>query len=316
LVWTHALLFLADKKHGNDRRSRVGLYGPFSMAITAMLKQRIVTALALLVCFLPALFWHDPNPFCGLMLLLISAGAWEWARLNGYRQAVAVSVALGCAGLCLISWALGWLNQQLPLLWLLAGVAWVLGGGWLLRGGIGAWSTLDRRLRLGMGIAVLWLAWLAAAQARMIGANFLLSVLCLVWVADISAYFSGRRLGGRFTTGKLAPSISPGKTWEGVWGGLAGVLIVALLWRWSDSHWALSVPSLYTHLSQRGLAILIVGVVFLAAMSVVGDLLESLVKRSAGVKDSSGLLPGHGGVLDRLDALLPAMPLAMMLLAY
>ncbi len=281
-----------------------------------MLRQRVITALALLAGFLPALFWREPGPFCGLMLLLISAGAWEWSRLNGYRQTAAVAVALGCSALCLSSWGLGWLNQPLPLLWWLAAVVWVLGGGWLLRGGAGAWATLDRRLRLGVGVAVLWVAWLAAAQARIIGPNFVLSVLALVWVADISAYFSGRAWGGRFASRKLAPSISPGKTWEGVWGGLAGVLLVALIWRWVDGHWALSVPSLYSHLSQRGLPILIVGVFFLAAMSVVGDLLESLVKRSAGVKDSSGLLPGHGGVLDRLDALLPAMPLAMMLFAY
>ena len=281
-----------------------------------MLKQRVVTALALLAFFLPALFWHDPNPFCGLMLLLIAAGAWEWSRLNGYRQAAAVVTAIACFALCLASWALGLLTRPLPWLWSLAGAAWVLGGAWLLRGGVGAWSKLDRPLRLVTGIAVLWVAWLAAAQARMIGPNFLLSVMALVWVADISAYFSGRAWGGRFTNGKLAPSISPGKSWEGVWGGLVGVLLVALLWRWIDSHWALSAPSLYTHLSQRGLSMLTIGVVFLAAMSVVGDLLESLVKRSAGVKDSSGLLPGHGGVLDRLDALLPTMPLAMMLLAY
>ncbi len=281
-----------------------------------MLRQRVITALALLACFLPALFWRDPNPFCGLMLLLISAGAWEWARLNGYRQTAAVAVALGCCVLCLVSWSLGVLNQQMPWLWWLSCAAWVLGGGRLLRGGVGAWSTIDRRLRLCIGIAVLWVAWLAAAQARMIGSNFLLSVLALVWVADIAAYFAGRAWGGRFTSRKLAPSISPGKTWEGVCGGLTGVLIVALLWRSIDSQWALSVPSLYTHLSQQGLPILIVGVIFLVAMSVVGDLLESLVKRSAGMKDSSGLLPGHGGVLDRLDAVLPAMPLAMMLFSY
>lgn len=281
-----------------------------------MLKQRVVTALALLVCFLPALFWYDPPPFCGLMLLLIAAGAWEWSRLNGYRHATSVAAALACAALCLASWVLGWLTRPLPWLWWLAGAVWVLGGAWLLRGGVSAWSKLDRRLRLGTGIALLWVAWLAAAQARMVGPNFLLSVLALVWVADISAYFSGRAWGGRLATGKLAPSISPGKSWEGVWGGLVGVLLVALIWRWIDSYWALSVPSLYTHLSRRGLPMLIIGVIFLAAMSVVGDLLESLVKRSAGVKDSSGLLPGHGGVLDRLDALLPAMPLSMMLLAY
>lgn len=281
-----------------------------------MLRQRIITALALLAFFLPALFWRDPGPFCGLMLLLISAGAWEWSRLNGYRQIAAVAAALVCTALCLGSWALGWLSYPLTWLWWPAALAWVLGGGWLLRGGVGAWARLDRRLRLVVGIAVLWVAWLAAAQARIIGSNFLLSILALVWVADIAAYFSGRTWGGRFTTWRLAPTISPGKTWEGVCGGLSSVLLVALLWRWIDSHWALSVPSLYTHLSQRGLPFLIVGVVFLAAMSVVGDLLESLVKRSAGAKDSSGLLPGHGGVLDRLDALLPAIPLAMMLFAY
>jgi phosphatidate cytidylyltransferase len=159
----------------------------------------------------------------------------------------------------------------------------------------------------------LWLAWLAVAQARAIGINFLLSILVLVWVADIFAYFAGRAFGGRVSRSKLAPSISPGKSWEGVWGGMAGVLVLALVWRWVDSAWAITTPSLYSHLGMKGWWLLMIAVVFLSAMSVVGDLFESLVKRSAGVKDSSGLLPGHGGVLDRVDALLPTLPLAMML---
>jgi phosphatidate cytidylyltransferase len=163
------------------------------------------------------------------------------------------------------------------------------------------------------GLLALLLTWLAVAQARVIGINFLLSILVLVWVADIFAYFAGRAFGGRFTRSKLAPSISPGKSWEGVWGGMAGVVTLAFVWRWADAAWAASVPSLYSHLGQKGVWLLLIAVVFMAAMSVVGDLFESLVKRSAGVKDSSGLLPGHGGVLDRVDALLPALPLAMML---
>jgi phosphatidate cytidylyltransferase len=135
----------------------------------------------------------------------------------------------------------------------------------------------------------------------------------LVWVADIFAYFAGRALGGRFSRSKLAPSISPGKSWEGVWGGMVGVLTLAFAWRWADAAWQVAVPSWYSHVGLRGALLLILAVLFMAAMSVLGDLFESLVKRSAGVKDSSGLLPGHGGVLDRIDALLPTLPLAMML---
>jgi phosphatidate cytidylyltransferase len=183
----------------------------------------------------------------------------------------------------------------------------------MLRGGVAAWSALPRGLRLVGGLLALWVAWLAVAQARVIGINYLLSVMALVWAADIAAYFAGRALGGRFSKVKLAPTISPGKSWEGVWGGMLGVLVLACLWRWADVANAVAVPSLYSLLYVRAWWLMLVAVLFMAAMSVVGDLVESLIKRSAGVKDSSGLLPGHGGVLDRLDALLPTLPLAMML---
>jgi phosphatidate cytidylyltransferase len=280
-----------------------------------MLKQRVITALVLLAILLPALFYRSPVPFCALALLLIAAGAWEWGRLNGCAQGSALAFASVCVVACGISWWLGLLAQSMPLVWSLAGAAWVLAAAGLLRGGVSAWSRHPRGLRLISGLLVLWLAWLAVAQARFIGINFLLSILALVWAADVFAYFFGRALGGRFSRGKLAPSISPGKSWEGVWGGMIGVLALALFWRWVDSAWAIEVPSLYTHLGRSGWLLFLIALVFMAAMSVVGDLLESLVKRSAGVKDSSGLLPGHGGVLDRVDALLPTLPLALMLYA-
>ena len=278
-----------------------------------MLKQRVITALVLLLILLPALFYHSPAPFCALALVLIAAGAWEWTRLNGYGQAA--SLFCGCVAVvaCAATWWLGMLEQSLTLLWILAGATWVLAGAWALHRGVSAWAGHPRAVRLASGLVALWLAWLAVAQARVIGINFLLSILVLVWVADIFAYFAGRAFGGRFSRGKLAPSISPGKSWEGVWGGMAGVVILAFAWRWVDAAWGVAVPSLYSHIGMRSAWLLLIAVVFMAAMSVVGDLFESLVKRSAGVKDSSGLLPGHGGVLDRVDALLPTLPLAMML---
>lgn len=278
-----------------------------------MLKQRVITALVLLLILLPALFYHSPVPFCAISLVLIAAGAWEWARLNGYGPVGSLLAGFVCVVVCSLTWWLGVLEQSLAVLWLLAGAAWVLAGAWVLHRGVSAWSGHPQVVRLVSGLVALWLAWLAVAQARVIGINFLLSILVLVWVADIFAYFAGKAFGGRFSHGKLAPSISPGKSWEGVWGGMVGVLVLAFVWRWADTAWATTVPSLYSHLGLRGGWLLLIAVVFLAAMSVVGDLFESLVKRSAGVKDSSGLLPGHGGVLDRVDALLPTLPLAMML---
>ena len=278
-----------------------------------MLKQRIVTAVVLLAILLPALFYPSPVPFAAVTLVLIGAAAWEWGRLNGLRPGGAVCIALLCLALCGISWESGLIDQPLRMLWSIAGAAWVLAGAWLLRGGVAGWPTVPRLVRLVLGVLALWLAWLAVAQARSIGINFLLSVLVLVWVADVSAYFSGRAFGLKFTKGKLAPAISPGKSWEGVWGGMLGVVVLAVCWVAADARLAAQVPSLYTRLAAQGWWLLLIGVAFLAAMSVVGDLVESLIKRSAGVKDSSALLPGHGGVLDRIDALLPTLPLAMML---
>ena len=278
-----------------------------------MLKQRIITALVLLLLLLPALFYNEAWPFCLLALVFIAAAAWEWARANGWSQAVSVAAGGMCCACCGLMWWDGWLLQSMPRLWLFAGAAWVLGGALILRAGVAAWATHSRYLRLFIRVAALSLTWLAVGQAKVVGTNFLLSVLALVWTADIAAYFAGRAWGGRWSRSKLAASISPGKSWEGVWGGMAGVVLLAWIWCAIDLMAGTTVPSLYTHVGEKSPWLLMVAAIFMAAMSVVGDLVESLVKRSAGIKDSSGLLPGHGGVLDRVDALLPTLPLAMML---
>ena len=281
-----------------------------------MLGQRVITALLLLALLLSALFAGSPLPFALLTLVLISAAAWEWARLNRPASpTLALASGALLAALCALSLTqFSQLTQvgQSAGLWWLGTALWVLGGGWALRRGPTGWLPLAPLLRWALGLVGLWLAWLAMAQARSIGINFLLSVMGVVWAADICAYFSGRAYGKR----KLAPTISPGKSWAGVYGGLAGVLLLALGWLWLDANFSLDSPSLFLLLRQRlGLIGLLLSALLLTALSVMGDLFESLVKRAAGVKDSSGLLPGHGGVLDRLDALLPVLPAALALIS-
>jgi phosphatidate cytidylyltransferase len=262
---------------------------------------------------LPALFATNPWPFMGLTVVLIAAGAWEWGRLNGVPAWMAWGGALLCLLACVVAEQMGWVQSTPPLVWLMAGAFWVLLGGWMIQRGVSGWGLWPRMLRWTGGLVLLALAWLAMAQAHQRGVNFLLSVLVLVWAADVFAYFFGKAFGGRWIKTKLAGSISPGKSWEGVMGGMLGVLLVALVWVEFDRRWALADASFYALLFAKGWWVALPALLFMSAMSVVGDLVESLVKRSAGMKDSSGLLPGHGGVLDRVDALLPTLPLAMML---
>ena len=278
-----------------------------------MLKQRVITALLLLAILIPAVLHPAPEVFGVVALILIAAGAWEWGKLNQLSHTASIGTGILCAAVCLVSWYSGLLRVSLGFLWIAVGCGWVLIGAWLLQGGVSAWSRVPRTFKLVGGLIALWAAWLAVLQARMVGHNFLFSVLVLVWVADVFAYFFGRVLGGRFIAQKLALTISPGKSWEGAIGGMLGVVVCAFLWRSLDSQNGWVPVSLYSELGAGGAWFMVVAVVFMGAMSVVGDLVESLFKRSAGVKDSSGLLPGHGGVLDRVDALLPILPLAMML---
>jgi len=274
-----------------------------------MLKQRVITALILVALLLPALAVSTPWPFALLTLAMIGAAGWEWSRLNGAAAlapvwGVALAAACGAA-----LWA-DWHHEAPRIVWWIAMLVWVLGGALVLRGGVAAWPRVPVAVRLAIGLVLLWTAWLALSTAKTVGVNFILSVLCLVWAADIAAYFGGRAFGKR----KLALAISPGKSWEGVWSGMAGALLLAAFWIWLDTQFAMDSPSLYTRLHGRfGAAGLALIIVFLCAMSVVGDLFESLVKRAAGAKDSSQLLPGHGGVLDRVDALLPVFPIALAL---
>ena len=282
-----------------------------------MLRQRVITALVLLAILLGSLYAKSLWPFAGLTLMLMAAAAWEWGRLNQAPPALALAMgaAVACGGAA--AWAAGWVVQAPAWLWAAALALWLAGGALALRSGAAAWLLMPRAGRWALGLLGIWLAWLALAQARSVGINFMLSVLCLVWMADVAAYFGGRAFGRR----KLAPSISPGKSWEGVWAGLAGVVLLAAFWIWLDGRMGgdgmrADGLSLYSRLFQQwGAAGLLATLALLSGLSVVGDLVESLVKRAAGAKDSSQLLPGHGGVLDRVDALLPVLPAAMAVVA-
>jgi phosphatidate cytidylyltransferase len=272
-----------------------------------MLLQRVITALALLALLLPALLAQATWPFAALTLVLIGAGGWEWGRLNGLGFGASLGLGAVVAALCSLAWSQGLVQQVPPAVWWLATACWVLGGSLALVKGPTAWPKLSQGLRLLIGVVVLCAAWLALAAGKARGLEFLLSVFCVVWMADIAAYFGGRRFGRR----KLAPAISPGKSWEGVWSGMLGVALLAAGWTTLSPTASGSIFGVIQQvLGWPGLAL---GIVFLCTLSVMGDLIESLAKRAVGAKDSSRLLPGHGGVLDRVDALLPTLPAAMAL---
>jgi phosphatidate cytidylyltransferase len=275
-----------------------------------MLAQRIATAAVLLALLLPALWATSPWPFQGYTLVLVAAAGWEWARLSGVAHTGAVLCGAAVALACAASAFVGWAAPAPASSWIWAVAAWAVGGVLVLALGPAGWLRVPAAVRLGAGLVALWVAWLAIVQAHALGLVFLLSVFALVWMADIAAYAGGRAFGRR----KLAPSISPGKTWEGAISALVGVLVLGLIVALVDTRVSGGRATLFGWLDHGfgpvgGALALVAATTF----GVLGDLFESLAKRAAGVKDSSQLLPGHGGVLDRIDALLPVFPLAMAL---
>jgi phosphatidate cytidylyltransferase len=269
-----------------------------------MLRERIITAVVLVAALVLAVLAASPVPFAALTLVMIAAGGWEWSRLCGLGSTASVVAGLVLALVLALVGPLGY-GLEIPVgVWLAVAAVWIVGGALALRAGPDGFLHLNRPLRFIIGWLLLFAAGCAFVAARERGIAFLASVCVLVWVADIFAYFGGRALGRR----KLAPTISPGKSWEGAWSGLAAVLVLAVLV-------VAMVPertNLFGMLQSRGgWAGLVAACAGLVALAIVGDLSESLAKRAAGAKDSSRLLPGHGGVLDRIDALLPVFPAAL-----
>ena len=254
---------------------------------------RVLTAAVLLAAFLSALFWLERGWFAVVVALVVAIAGSEWAKLVKTERPIGVAYAVGCAGVC---YSLTQNAELAPWICALAGLFWIAAAPYLLARGIKP-APVGAGMAVGMLVLVpagLALVVLPAAQALMI--------LGLMWVSDTAAYLTGRALGRH----KLAPSISPGKTWEGVAGGAAGCVIYAIIWASFDADLRSRV---------QGLIWLpyLAGTLLLCALGVVGDLLESGLKRQAGAKDSGRLLPGHGGVLDRIDSATAALPVGLLL---
>jgi phosphatidate cytidylyltransferase len=268
-----------------------------------MLKTRIVTAVIMLAILLPVLFLLPPIYLSGLFLLILVATAWEWSRLIAPNASYAAYFyALVCTMAVLFLWFFAVPTVEIALL-SIALAFWIIGMPMILSQGIHLSLLRWRFIFSVLGFIILPTAWLSLDVLREIGLWWLLSALRLVWLADIGAYFVGKSFGRR----KLASQISPGKSVEGALGGLALCLVYAI----GCAHYLPAGDTLFgSFQSKWGWGWMLLMTTVLVAYSIMGDLFESQLKRIAKVKDSSHLLPGHGGFLDRVDALLPVMPIA------
>lgn len=269
-----------------------------------MLKQRVITAVVLVLALLAALAW-SPFAFAALVTMAVAIAQAEWLKLSGWKFGAALAVTVALGGLLIVALveSPALVDAATVPLAALATVAWMALGAVLLRSERRGVVKISPGISVSLAFVLPVAAWCAVMLFLRAGAVTLLSALVVVWLADTAAYFAGRAFGRT----KLAPHISPGKTWAGVWGAMIAVIVVALLaWKFWPA------APLYTNrlLDSLGVAAALPMFAALVAVSIVGDLFESLLKRQAGVKDSSHLLPGHGGVYDRIDALLPALPVA------
>jgi len=266
-----------------------------------MLKTRIVTALCLLAVFLISLLWLPSAWFSAFIGIVLLAAAWEWANLSGFQgryhkliYCIACVILALCTGYYVGLFSVGPLDQSKMLsLFLTTGVWWALALLWVQGYPSSAvlWGSQWMRALIGLFVLIPSGFALIFIRNQPEGAWLILLVVIIVAAADTGAYFSGKAFGQR----KLAKEVSPGKSWEGVFGGLlvCSLLTVVMTLLFNVDSW---------------LTLLFI-VIPTALVSVLGDLLESMVKRHRGIKDSGNLLPGHGGVLDRIDGLTAAVPI-------
>ncbi|MEO6103658.1 MAG: phosphatidate cytidylyltransferase [Pseudoxanthomonas sp.] len=261
-------------------------------------RTRVIAAAIMAPVAIAAVLLLPTRFLAALVAALMMVGLWEWTTLAGLRERIPrAAYLLGNALLMVaLTWGAGRGLFTLKLVSVLGAAWWLLALVWLARFEFGArdtaWACM---LKLAVGSICVIPAWAALCVTHADGPDgpiWALFALVLVWFADSGAYFTGSRFGKR----KLAPRVSPGKSWEGLWGGVAASLLLAVA--------AMPVLHLDWDLLPRLLALAAITIL----ASVVGDLFESLMKRHAGAKDSSHLIPGHGGVLDRIDSLLAALP--------
>ncbi|WP_456268159.1 phosphatidate cytidylyltransferase [Kushneria sp. AK178] len=260
-----------------------------------MLKQRVMTALAIGPTSLVLLFVLGGGWFATFVGILVAASAWEWSNLSGGESLKDRALfTITVIALMALGWSSGAALHTWPLWIALAG--WLLCLYWVVSYPEQADQWQSRGVRYAMGLWALLPCWVGLLLLRE-SPIWLLYVLFLVWGADIAAYFAGRAYGNR----KLAPRVSPGKSWAGVYGALGGTVVLALL------------MALWQGMGVGQTLVLIVISAVVTAASVLGDLNESMLKRYRGIKDSGNLLPGHGGLLDRIDSLTAAIPIFALL---
>lgn len=270
-----------------------------------MLRTRVITALILLAFLLGVVWTGSALLFKLVIVLFFAAAQWECGRLFKARTPLVGSVLW--SALLLFVLLKHPLDAAYPLSMLCVAI-WAIRLAPALGLGLPALGSIGNRLvSLVYGTAILG-CFVSISALYLHSPLYLLSVMAIVWIADIGAYFAGKAFGKR----KLAPSISPGKSWEGAIGGAIAVLVLTS----ASVSWPALQDTFAAHVQgSLGWGGLIAVMLLVAAASVVGDLFESMLKRRAGMKDSSRLLPGHGGMLDRIDALIPVLPLAT-LIAY
>ncbi len=265
-----------------------------------MLKQRILTALILIPLVIAGIVYLPTWAIAIILAALMLQGAWEWSRLAGLQNnPLRVAYVVTLFLLLWYCWSSMADQSLLQVLAKVAAIGWVLATLWIFFPALGQQkSVLHTIIKLLAGVFVIAVTWVAMvnlhAQAEH-GPRWLLYFMFLIWIADSGAYFAGRAFGKH----KLAPVVSPGKTWEGV----AGAVVMVLIYSLTAQYW---LP-----VSEDNLMPVILLSLFLVPVSVIGDLFESLMKRQSGIKDSGTLLPGHGGVMDRIDSMTAVFPVTM-----